>query len=143
MFRYRKNFRNYQKHLDVSTCPFCETLDKNRVIQETAHSYVIQNIFGYDVWEMRSVTDHLMVIPKHHVAGFADLDEEEKLDVISLLGNYQANGYNVYARSTGSNLLTVPAHQHTHLIKISPRRSALLLAISRPYLLLKLGGKSE
>lgn len=141
MFRYRKNFIRYRHKLDISTCPFCERIDTAQVLEETAHTRIMKNVYGYDVWEMRSVTDHLMVLPKRHVAGFADLNTNERLEIIEQISKYQTNGYNIYARSLGSNLLTVPAHQHTHLIKISPRRSLFVFALTKPYLLVKVGGK--
>ena len=87
----------------------------------------------YDVWELRRVVDHLLVISKRHVGSLGALNDTEKLDHLNLIAEYEAAGYNVYARGVGS-LQRSAAHQHTHLIKTGSKQARGSLAWRRPYL---------
>jgi ATP adenylyltransferase len=56
-------------------CPFCNTLitDRNRVIKETAFSFVILS-------DPKLMEGHMLVIPKRHVSRPAELSKDELLD---------------------------------------------------------------
>ena len=82
------------------------------------------------------VTDHLMIIPKRHVDSMSDLSKEEKLDLINLMADYEAKGYNVYSREKESNMKSV-VHQHTHLIKTKNNKAHFVLYFRKPYFLVK------
>ena len=129
---------NYRRQLGSASCPFCEPQDPSDVIETTPHFYVRKNKFPYDVWEMRSVVEHLMVIPKRHVKNYAELTLIEQAELMTVLATYQSTGYDVYARSDSSTQLTVPNHQHSHLIKTNPKRGVFSLILKKPYLLIKL-----
>lgn len=109
---------------------------KPRILRETEHAVIVKNRTLYDYWEMQKVTDHLMVIPKRHVASLAELTSEERLDVMNLCAEYEAQSYNIYARGVKSNRRSM-AHQHTHLIKIDDKETKFYLAIRKPYFLFK------
>jgi len=98
----------------------------------------MKNKYPYDIWEMRNVVDHLLVTPKRHVKSLAELTKPEQQELMSLLAGYQAKDYNVYARADGSKQLTVPNHQHSHLIKTSHKQGIFSLILKKPYLLIKL-----
>ena len=141
MFRSRKNLRHYKKnHHKGGLCPFCQS-KPDLVIEESSLGYVRRNEFPYTLWEMHAVSDHLMVLPKRHVAGLSDLTKEEQSDIIAFIAKYQSAGYNVYARGEANKLLSVPGHQHTHLIKLKPKGSWLTLSVRKPYLLINIGGE--
>jgi diadenosine tetraphosphate (Ap4A) HIT family hydrolase len=97
--------------------------------------YVMPNRVSYDVFEERRVKHHLMVVPKRHVETLADFTKKEKLDYMTLIGEYEKQGYNIYARGVGSISRSV-AHQHTHLIKLIDKKSSLIVFTRKPHFLL-------
>jgi diadenosine tetraphosphate (Ap4A) HIT family hydrolase len=138
MYHYRKTRKIYKSFPKPIQCDFCNfhTSGTERVVEETDHALVVKNRVFYDLWEMREVTEHLMVIPKRHVRSLGDLNDAERLDIMKVIGRYENNNYNVYARAKESTARSV-AHQHTHLIKISNKRSKILFYIRKPYMLIK------
>jgi diadenosine tetraphosphate (Ap4A) HIT family hydrolase len=119
-----------------AVCPFCDESQRKNAVRETEHAYVMPNRVSYDHWESRDVIDHLMVIPKQHVKSFAELSDAAKIEIMSLIGEYEAGDYNVYARARTSPTRSV-AHQHTHLIRTAVRPGRLMLYLRRPYFLFK------
>lgn len=104
-------------------------------IIESKYSYVVPNLTKYDLWELYEVTDHLLLVPKRHVIHLNELDDKEKLEFINTLSKYEADGYSIYSRSSGSNTRSVD-HLHTHLIKTSNKQLRLILFTTKPYFLL-------
>ena len=135
MFHYRKTRKQYKKYLKPASCPFCR-IDSEVVIDKSKYHVIVPNIVFYDVWEMRTVTDHLLVLPKRHVGSLAELTREEKIDHMDVMARYEADGYNIYARGLNSPQRSVP-HQHTHLIKTATKPARLQLIVKKPYLLIK------
>lgn len=138
MFRYRRNYLKYRTHPRPDSCPFCD-LEKNRreIVSESKHAFVIRNDFKYDLWELRRVVDHLMIIPRRHVRSLSELSAEERSDIMEFMAEYASQGYDVYARSVDSVHRTVPLHQHTHLIKTNGKVARFALYLLKPYLLIK------
>jgi diadenosine tetraphosphate (Ap4A) HIT family hydrolase len=97
--------------------------------------YIIPNRVAYDMFEGRRVIDHLMVIPKRHVDTLQGFTDQEKVDHMTILGEYEAKGYNIYARGVGSVSRSV-AHQHTHLIKMVQKKSKFILFVEAPHILI-------
>lgn len=135
MYRYRRSTKRYRINREV-VCPFCE-LDDDRVIVKGDYSAVIRNRFPYDIWELRDVRDHLMVIPLRHVASLDELDGKEKTEIMTFMSDYGEQGYNSYIRAKGNPQKTVPAHQHTHLIAINTTLPKVHLYLRKPYWLFK------
>ena len=137
MFHFRKNRNVYKSYPKPDSCPFCDVETTAKAVRETEYSYIIHNRVSYDVWEMRRVRDHLMVIPKQHVHSLSDLSDAAKLDVVNLIAEYESHDYNVYARAVTSKQRSV-THQHTHLLKLEPKKAARgILYLKKPYLLIK------
>jgi hypothetical protein len=136
VFHYRKTHQQYKSFPKPAVCSFCEDDLIGRSERMTEHVYVMPNRVSYDVWEMRNVVDHLLVIPRKHVTSLQELSDEAKLDIMNILGEYEAQGYNIYARGFGSGQRSV-AHQHTHLIKTHPKKARAVVALQKPYVLLK------
>jgi ATP adenylyltransferase len=132
MYHYRKTRKVYKSFPKPEKCDFCDESRVHRILSETAHVYVTKNRVFYDAWEMREVIDHLMIIPKRHVLSLNDLTDEERIDVMKVAGEYEAKGYNIYARAPDSTARSVP-HQHTHLIKTAGKPKHGLLFIEKPY----------
>jgi diadenosine tetraphosphate (Ap4A) HIT family hydrolase len=97
--------------------------------------YVIANRIAYDVFAGRRVTDHLMVIPKRHTESINDFTDQEKIDQMTIMGDYESRGYDVYARGVESVTRSVK-HQHTHLIKMLDKRPKLVIFSERPHILI-------
>lgn len=140
MYQYRKTHKKYLHHKQHDSihvnCTFCETITKEQLVSETEYTMVIPNRTFYDTWELHDVLDHLLVVPKHHVHSLNDLRDEELLDAMKICAKYEAKGYNVYARSSGSVRRSV-SHQHTHLIKIDHKPPRISFFLHKPYLLIK------
>ncbi len=137
MFHYPKTRKEYKKHLRPASCPFCnvEELKKRKFI-ETDHAYIVPNKTSYDLWEARDVKDHLLVLPKRHVLKLSELTANEAADLMKIFAEYEAKGYNVYARGVNSTMRSVP-HQHTHLIKTSPKEHHGTVFMRKPYIFFK------
>jgi diadenosine tetraphosphate (Ap4A) HIT family hydrolase len=133
-YHYRAKRKIYNKRRAADTgCSFCNTITPEQYLRETEHSIVVENRTPYDLWEHHQVEQHLMVIPKRHVHSLNDLSDAELLDAMKLCAEYEADGYNLYARSTGSTRRSV-LHQHTHLIKIGPAAVKAGFYARKPYL---------
>lgn len=137
MYHYRPKRKIYKSFPKPKTCPFCNEAEyKENLLGETAHSHIIRNRVPYDVWELRDVTDHLMVIPKKHTGSLLELSDAERLDIMKTIAQYEAKGYNVYARGQDSSTRSV-AHQHTHLLKTTQKLARGSLLMMKPYILIK------
>jgi ATP adenylyltransferase len=137
MYHYRKTHKIYSGYPKPESCDFCQfertQAETNTVFQ---HCVVLPNRTFYDVWELRDVVDHLLVVPKAHVESLAQLAPAARHEIIDVIANYEAQGYNVYSRAPGSPQKSV-LHQHTHLIKIGDRAARASLYVRRPYWLIK------
>lgn len=137
MYHYRKTRKKYVGHAKPITCDFCNPLDMNpRIVYESTHCFVIPNRIFYDVWELRDVLDHLMVIPKDHAMSLQDLSPEARLDLMNVMAKYESENYNIYARTPSSTTRSV-VHQHTHLIKTKDESGKGALILKKPYIFVK------
>lgn len=140
MYHFRKTRRLYKKLTGEDRargkCPFCHNDNaKKRTISEHRYHYVVPNRTYYDIFEGSKVKDHLMIVPKRHVEAIDDFTDDEKLEAMNIIGIYERKGYSIYARGVGSVHRSVK-HQHTHLIKLSHKKSRFMLYLSRPYMLI-------
>jgi diadenosine tetraphosphate (Ap4A) HIT family hydrolase len=141
MYHYRKTRQKYRKlnsaDKKTETCTFCSELEiGTNTISENETMFVIPNRVSYDVFEGRGVTEHYMVIPKRHVETITDFSDQEKIDQMTIIGKYEAIGFNVYARGVGSVTRSVK-HQHTHLIKADNKRTRLFMYAAKPHFVVK------
>lgn len=136
MFHYRKNLKRYRSFPKPAVCTFCEDNMVDRKVLETKHAYVVPNRVFYDLWELRAVTDHLLVVPKRHVRSLKELNQAERADIMDILSDYEAKNYNVYARAIDSKQRSV-GHQHTHLIKTADKQAHGSLSVQKPYIFIK------
>lgn len=136
MHHFRKTVKKYHARRNVSECPFCASATLANAVKETKSAYIVPNLTHYDIWEGHSVEDHLLVVPKRHVKSMKELSEAERLEIIDLIADYEEQNYSVYARGVGSVTRSVE-HQHTHLIKMHPKRPKFAMYIHRPYFLIK------
>lgn len=138
--RGRKNQAIYRQHLqssDASICYFCQTELElaPEILRSSRDFYVGVNSFGYDVWDGCTVSEHLMLIPKRHVASLAELTPAELQDYAEQLAQAESQGYSLYTRSP-DNITKSITHLHTHLIKLEPTRRNLLIYLRSPHILL-------
>lgn len=141
MRHYRKTMRQYAKFnqgdKQLDGCTFCNEYEiKTNIVFENETMIVIPNRVKYDMFEGQRVTDHFMVIPKRHVETLGGFTEQEMIDQMRIAGQYEKQGYDVYARGVGNPTRTVK-HQHTHLIKCENKHKLprFLLFIRKPYFL--------
>lgn len=131
----RKRYREQYVDKDAG-CPFCPPLVHERLITEHEHFVIIENGIKYDQWEGHEVTEHLLLIPRVHIDKIGELSMHASAEMVKIISDYEAEGYNIYARGFKSQRRSV-AHQHTHLIKISGKRARIMLFIEKPYLLFR------
>jgi diadenosine tetraphosphate (Ap4A) HIT family hydrolase len=121
--RSTTNDRAYQSYRKKLTgCIFCKIDHPDntvkKIVEELSDFWVIKNTFPYDVFDSIKVVDHLLIVPKKHIEGIAELTKRERIILIELISKYEAMGYSTMARHPGSQAKSI-AHQHTHLIKLT------------------------
>lgn len=137
-YRKRKSQKMYATHTKNARasgeCQFC-LLDESsdQVVKIYKHFKVIKNIFPYDNWDARNVTDHLMITPIVHTETLSSLGNDAAIEFVKVMSSYEAKGYDVYARSPHSTIKSVP-HQHTHLIKTSGKAHKMIVHFTKPYI---------
>ncbi|MDX2775916.1 hypothetical protein PV379_00915 [Streptomyces caniscabiei] len=141
MHHYRKTIKQYQALNEgdkaMEGCTFCREVGGPKIRRETATMFIIPNRVKYDMFEGRRVLDHLMVIPKRHLGSIDNFTDQEKIEQMTIAGEYEAKGYNIYARGKGSISRSVD-HQHTHLIKLSDKKPGIIFFAERPRILFDL-----
>jgi ATP adenylyltransferase len=137
-YRNHKNQKLYAAHTKKartsSTCQFC-ALQKgdDEVVEVHKHFKILRNIFPYNNWDARGVSDHLMIVPLQHTENLSTLGDAAAVEFVKLLSAYEQDGYNIYARSPKSLMKSVP-HQHTHLIKNDGKRHKAVIHFEKPYI---------
>lgn len=139
MLHYRKTIQEYRAHNKADStklvCTFCNELSGTRIMGENETMFILPNRVSYDMFEGRKVVDHLMVIPKRHIETIAEFSDQEKIDQMTVIGEHEAKGYNVYMRGVGTVSRSVK-HQHTHLIKLVDKKSNAVVYLRKPYILI-------
>jgi len=116
MYRKPNNQQKYKaSKRKQSLCPFCH-IDDGLLVREFKHFRIILNKFPYDFWDLRSVEEHLMVLPLRHLQDFGEFSLEEIKEFMEIIQEYSALGYDSFTRSPHSTLRS-QTHIHTHLIK--------------------------
>lgn len=112
--RYRR-----QQRRDGKSCVFCQYLgDKQQsVVEDRGDWLVVKNDFPYRKWDWRTVSDHLMIIPKRHLTQLKEIYEKDWSTFGGIVADYDTKGYSIYLRSQANPLKTQP-HLHWHLIKV-------------------------
>lgn len=131
----QKKYNYYKKTAKpVDGCVFCDPREMLDPI-DRGNFCVIGNRFMYDTWDGCQVTDHLMVIPKRHVHSVKDLTQDEQLEYLTLLSEYEGNGYSIYSRAMNAATRTVD-HLHTHLIQFDPAPIKAMVYLTKPHVML-------
>lgn len=132
-----KAYIHYRKSRNTSGCAFCqfEINQAEDIVLATSDFLVVKNMFQYDIWDGCPVQKHLLVSPRRHVVSLADFTPDEKLEYVNLISKYESKGYSLYARSDLDNTKSVP-HQHTHLIRLEPKRLRAMVYLHAPHVLL-------
>lgn len=139
MYHYRKTRQTYSKlnagDMVHNDCSFCSEQLQGEAMFDNNTMYVVPNRVKYDMFEGMKVIDHLMVIPKAHHETMHTFSDDEKIDAMNVISDYEACGYNVYARAVGS-VARSKKHQHTHLIKLDDKPSKVIIFSKKPYVLI-------
>lgn len=105
-------------------CVFCDLSDQTFVADEGEDWSVIKAKYPYELWEDMIVGEHLLAVPKRHVAGIEHLNEREGAGMVRLLGKYSLLGYSAYTRAS-NNIAKSVVHLHTHLLKFDTDKGCL------------------
>jgi diadenosine tetraphosphate (Ap4A) HIT family hydrolase len=135
MFRSTEAERAYKEYnlLNKTTgCPFCD-LPKTQILKELKLFWVLKNRFPYTNWDTGEVEKHLMLVPKRHVSEISQFTEAEKIEYMSVLAQYESDGFDTYTRS-GNNKGKSQPHFHTHLIKVTGRKFKFHIFNRKPYI---------
>lgn len=116
-----------------SGCSLCNAVVTEKLVEETETMAVTYNRMPYNFFEGYKTTgDHYMVIPKQHRETLAEFTDREKREYFDLTAKYELAGYSIYSRGAGTLTRSQP-HQHTHFIKLLPKRPRFFVYISKPY----------
>lgn len=133
--RTEKAYEHHRKSTKPSTCNFCRFhIGDGEVVREAKHFWIVENIFGYDLWDGLDVNEHLMVVPKAHKDSIAHFSPIELKEYAILLAEYEKDGYSIYARAPQNKSKTIP-HQHTHFMRLGSSSKNMYLFLRKPYLL--------
>lgn len=139
MHHFRKSLKAYESHRQADRskpdCTLCPDRNVGKVLYQGNTMYVLKNRVMYDMFDGRRVEDHLLVMPLLHKSRTADFTDEEQLELLAIVGEYEAKGYNFYGRGVDSPTRSVK-HQHTHLIKLAAKKPRYIIAVSKPYIVL-------
>lgn len=113
----RQYFADMEEHADIETCVFCDLSDQKFVADEGKDWTVIKAKYPYELWDDMIVGDHLLAIPKRHIADVSELGKREWKGYAKLLGKYSLDGYSTYTRAA-SNIAKSVVHLHTHLLSL-------------------------
>lgn len=129
-----KRYDKWKKFGDRTVCVFCDVNNsQDRFVAETPHFFIIKNDYPYSMWDHQGVADHLMVTPKRHIQELSGLSDEEKVEYVNLLQEYESKGYSIFTRSFSSITKSVP-HLHTHFIKPDGVLKKFMFFINKPFL---------
>ncbi|HSH31795.1 MAG TPA: hypothetical protein VK963_03985 [Candidatus Saccharimonadales bacterium] len=134
MYRSRQavmQYRQYVKTRPAVACEFCADLS-HQMVEAREHVLIVKNLFPYTIWDCCTVVDHLMILPRQHTDTLSALSPAAKLAYIEAMGQYEAKGYDIYARTAANTTKSIP-HQHTHLIKLDRRQKKFIAYLRRPY----------
>lgn len=135
--RTRSSQKKYARHIKnkKNVCEFCKFSNKHDQVSQTLdHFWIVNNIFGYDVWDSCGVSDHLMIVPKRHLHLLESFNNAETLEYINTLKQFEKSGYSTYFRSP-DNVSRSVVHHHTHFIKLDNKRKKALLFLHKPHLM--------
>ncbi|TCI99845.1 HIT domain-containing protein [Aeromicrobium sp. IC_218] len=102
-------------------CPFCVMVDEpaedDLVVHRGSEAFVALNLYPYN-------PGHLMVLPRRHVADYADLTPSETVEVAELTQHAlrtirqvsQPHGFNVGINLGGVAGGSLSAHLHQHVV---------------------------
>lgn len=137
MYRSRKTAKAYKSAPKPSECVFCTLTAGNRIVEDGEYCRVILNLYPYEQWDYQDVQEHLLIVPKQHVSGLGQLTPVARAEIMEFMARYETDGYNIYARAVGSSIRTVPAHQHTHLIRVGGKHLNMMFYLKKPHIMHK------
>ncbi len=95
-------------------CPFC-VLGEREIVADYPHFVILRALFPYEEWDEKHVQEHLMAVPKQHVANFSEMNVQEAMELLQIISLYENDGYSIYARAPKDVTRSI-VHQHTHLL---------------------------
>lgn len=106
------------RRFDNGGCDFCSAHANktSQLIKDVGTMAILSNRFPYSRWDGWKVGEHLMIVPARHVTSLSNLTEQESLDLMACVTDYETNGYSFYIRSHANKSKSVP-HLHGHMIK--------------------------
>lgn len=100
---------------DPNTCSFCDN-NSQHILGHVATHWIMSNLYPYELFDDMIVADHLLIVPKRHIVGISEFTDEERVDFLDTVSEYEEAGYTLFARAPINKAKSV-THQHTHLIK--------------------------
>ena len=136
-YEMQRAYNSYQAEQVPGECAFCSVPEGQTgdIVEEGTAVLVVQNRFGYAVWDGCAVLEHLMVIPREHRNTLGSFTKEELHEWTAVCSRYEADGYSLYTRSP-DNITKSVAHHHTHFIRLGKRRKKWIFYLRKPHILL-------
>jgi len=73
---------------------------------------MVRNKFPY-----KGFQEHYLIVPKREVESILELDDAEKLELATLMGTYESQGYIVSSQQFQVSKHGSIAHKHVHILK--------------------------
>lgn len=131
----RRFYDDRRANMPKDHCPFCTLADDEiDLLKGKSKNFImLENKFPYDFWDMRGVEEHLMLIPRRHIANLSDFNDQEMRELNTFMTKYDDTGYNIYFRTPTSEQRS-QEHQHTHFIKNRPGMKRFVVYLKKPYI---------
>lgn len=132
----QRRYLDYLSTPKTFDCDFCAilTTEPTSIVEDNEYTLVINNRFGYTVWDGCEVLEHLMVIPKAHRDALDGFTKKELDEWTKVCAKYEKKGYSLYSRSP-DNITRSVLHHHTHFIRLGKRRKKYIIYLRKPHIL--------
>lgn len=107
----RKKYEAKSPQTVKKMCPSCgpQTLQNSQRFQESLHYKKHRQI---RFMELHNVVEHLLLVPKKHTENLKALGDKERLEMMSIIAEYESEGHNIYARGVENERRSI-VHLHS------------------------------
>lgn len=132
--RSQRAYNKYRQSAVFQDCVFCASQELE-VTKEYQYFRLTPSKFKYEIWDDHLVEEHLLLVPKRHLIQLNDFSADEKAEYLTLVGQFEADGYSFYSRAPSDTARSV-THFHTHFLRMSPEAIGSMVYVNKPHIML-------
>lgn len=104
-------------------CPLCRPgwVDQDVCDLNLNHFMIVDNQAPYDVWDMRPVRRHKMLVAKRHILSVSDMNRDEVSEMIRAIKTYTDAGFFIFLKPRNLDIMSVH-HWHMHFIETENKK---------------------